>query len=128
MMRINNTPTNPGELRTKITLLSRSIVNATGGFPTVRYTTVATVWAKWVNVHGAETWAANMAQAEQPATVLIRHRVGVDNTLAIAKGAYTVTAAPASTFTGGVYELVSVDNIRERGEYIELKIKKVAKG
>lgn len=113
-------PMNPGDLRTRITLLSRSLVQDTSGFQTPRYTTVAKVWAKWVNVHGTETWAAHTAQAEQPATVTIRYRTGVDATLAIAKGEYTVT--------GGVFEVVSIDDILEHHRYIEFKVKRVVEG
>jgi SPP1 family predicted phage head-tail adaptor len=118
-------PINPGDLRTRITLLSRSLVQDTGGFQTPRYTTLATVWAKWVNVHGQETWLAQTAQAEQAATVTIRYRSGVDATIAIAKGTYSVTNALPSVFTGGVFDLVSFDDIQEGHRYIEMKLKRV---
>ena len=127
-MKIGDKITNPGELNTQITLLSRSVATGAGGFQSPLYTTLAVVWAKWVNVHGSEAWEAAMAQAMQAATLLIRHRSGIDHTVSIAKGSYTVTAAPASTFTGGVFEIVSLDNISERGEYIELKVRQMKAG
>lgn len=127
-MNLNGKPTNPGELRTQITLLSRSVVAAAGGFPTVRYTTIATVWAKWANVHGSEVWAAATIQADAPATVLIRYRSGLDNTIAVCKGAQTLSAALPSAVTGGAWEVVSLDDVQERHEYVEMKIKRVREG
>lgn len=127
-MILNNKPTNPGELRTPITLLSRSVSTDAGGFKTVRFTTIVSTWAKWSNVHGAEVWAANMAQADAPATLTIRYRASLDNTIAVCKGAQTLTNAAMSAVVGGVWEVVSLDDIQERHEYIEIKIKRMKAG
>jgi len=108
-MRLGLTITNPGELRTSITLQRRSVVTGTGGFQTPTWSTIATVWAKWVNVHGSEAWIAQTAQAGQAATVTIRYRSDVDLTCAVFKGSDR-------------WEIISIDNIQERGEYLELKV------
>lgn len=107
--------TNPGELRTPVLLAPRSVSTETGGFPSATPDTAhqVTAWAKWTNVHGAEAWTANAQGIEQAATVLIRYR-SMDESWYISRdnGA-------------SWYEIVSMDNIQQRGEYIELKIKRV---
>lgn len=114
-MNLNGTPTNPGELRVQITLQSRTSTENSGGFTEPEWSTIATVWAKWQNVHGSEVWAAQMVQANAPATVLIRYLTGLDTTCAVLKGS-------------DQYEIVSVDDIQERHEYLELKVKRVRSG
>jgi len=114
-MRINEKPTNPGELNVKIKLLKRTVIIDAGGFQVPGTEKIADVWAKWVNAHGSEVWTANMAGATQPATLLIRWRADVDETCLVEKD-------------GKLFEIVTADNIRERNEYIELKMKRVVKG
>lgn len=114
-MNLGGKTTNPGELRTRITLKRRSVSIETGGFQTPVLTTIAVVWAKWTNAHGQEAWLASSIQAEMPATVLIRFRTDVDQTCVVVKGSTT-------------FEIISLDNIGERGEYIELKVKRLVPG
>jgi len=114
-MELNGKVTNPGELRTPITLKKRTVGADAGGFQTPSLSTIAAVMAKWTNVHGSEVWISQTVKAVQPATVLIRYRSDVDATCVVVKG---------ST----VYEIVSLDNIQERSEYIELKVKRMGSG
>lgn len=114
-MILGNKPTNPGDLRTQITLLKRTVATGSGGFQTAGVTTIGTAWAEWENVHGSEVWNAAALNAVDPATVLIRYNSQVDETCLVQKGS-------------DVYEIVSVDNIRERGEYMELKVKRITDG
>ncbi|MGA2488785.1 MAG: phage head closure protein [Anaerolineales bacterium] len=66
--------------------------------------------AKWTNVHGMEAWAASQAGlAVSAATVLIRYRANVDTRCTIVKG-------------GIRWNIVALDNIQERNEYLELKV------
>jgi SPP1 family predicted phage head-tail adaptor len=109
-MVINGKVINPGELRTSITLQKRTVTANSGGFPSPGWSTLATVWARWENVHGGEVWQAETVQAERAATVLIRYRSDVDTTCAVLLGSDR-------------YQVVSMDNIQQRGEYIELKVK-----
>jgi len=110
-MNIGGKTTNPGELRTQITFLSRATTGDAGGFQVPTLTEVATVWSKWTNVHGSEAWMAASMTAEQAATVLVRWIANLDPTWLVRKGT-------------DLYEIVSPDNIGERGEYIELKVKR----
>ena len=104
-----------GELRTRITLQQRSVSVETGGFSVPTWSTIAEVWAKWTNVHGTEAWAALTAQAEGAATVLIRYRDDVDTTCSVLLGDMR-------------YEIVSMDNISQRGVSLELKVKRMKAG
>lgn len=108
-MRIGNTTTNPGELNTKITLHSRSITSGAGGFQKPSLSEIGEVWAKWTNVHGQEAWVASSVQAKSAATVLIRYTNAIDATCVVEK---------ESQF----FEIVSLDDIQNRHEYIELKV------
>jgi SPP1 family predicted phage head-tail adaptor len=109
-MILNGKPINPGELRTQITLYSRALTTEAGGFQVPDLEEIAEVWARWTNVHGSEVWAAQSVQAEGPATILIRYRDGLDTTCVVAKG-------------DQLYEIVSIDDIQNRHEYMELKVK-----
>ncbi len=114
-MNLNGKATNPGELRTQVTIQSRTASGDIGGFQEPSWVTVAVVWSKWTNVHGAEVWAAQTAQALAPATVTIRYRSDVDPTCALLKGSDR-------------YEILSMDDIQERHEYIELKVQRARAG
>jgi SPP1 family predicted phage head-tail adaptor len=109
-MIIGSKVTNPGEMRTQITLGTRTVATGAGGFQTDTFVSFATVWAKWTNIYGQETWQAAALNASKPATVLIRYNASLDETCLIQKGS-------------DVYEIVSIDNIGERGEYMELKVR-----
>ena len=114
-MRIGQGVTNPGELRTKIALVSRVTQQDAGGFPVQGNPVVIEVWGRWTNVHGSETWAADAAGAVKPATVLIRYHAGLDETWSVA-------------VDGKTYEIVSVDDIGLRHEYMELKVRRSVAG
>jgi SPP1 family predicted phage head-tail adaptor len=114
-MNLNGKTINPGELRTQITLESRGVSAETGGFQTPTWSTLATAWSRWTNAHGSEVWSAQAVQAEAPATVLIRYLAGLDTTCAVSKG-------------GVRYEIVSIDDIGERHEYLELKVQRMRAG
>lgn len=114
-MILNGKIFNPGELRTEITLQSRTVTTGSGGFMTPGGTTYGTVFAKWTNVFGSEVWVSQSVNAIQPATVLIRYISGMDTTWQIVKD-------------GQVYDIVSIDDIQNRHEYIELKVQHVGAG
>ena len=62
-MNLNGKVTNPGEMRTSITLQTPTITKAAGGAQVVTWTTLAVVWAKWTNIHGSEVWQSQAVQA-----------------------------------------------------------------
>ena len=109
-MNLNGKISNPGEMRTQITLQTRGVADNAGGFRVPGYSTLATVWSKWTNFHGSEVLAADAAGITSGATVVIRYLTGFDETGRVVKGSQT-------------YEVISIDDILDRHEYIELKLK-----
>lgn len=114
-MKIGTKVTNPGEMRTRITLQSRTTVQDAGGFLVPGWSTIDTVWSRWINAHGNEAIQAQIAQVDAPATLLIRYRDDIDTTCAVLKGTQQ-------------YEIKSIDNIQERNEYLELKVLRIKAG
>jgi SPP1 family predicted phage head-tail adaptor len=114
-MNINGKTINPGELRTPVTLQSRANDEDAGGFQSPDWSTIAVVLAKWTGVHGSEAWTAQTVQAQRAATVLIRWRSDVDETCAVLLGSDR-------------YEIVSMDDIQARHEYLELKVRLMRAG
>jgi SPP1 family predicted phage head-tail adaptor len=104
-----------GEMRTRVTLQARSLSTDAGGFQTPVWVDIADVWAKWVGVHGSEAWAASSVQAQGAATVTIRYRDDVDSTCAVLVG-------------DQLYEIVSIDDIRQKHELLELKVQQMRSG
>lgn len=108
-MILNGKVINPGELRTKITLHERTTQTLAGGFTKPGTSKLDDVWCRWVNAHGSESWVIATNQFRAAATVLIRYRDDIDTTCLVEK-------------SGLLFEIVSMDNIRDRNEYIELKV------
>ncbi|HAE59760.1 MAG TPA: hypothetical protein DCG54_09730 [Anaerolineae bacterium] len=109
----NGKISNPGELRTKITLESPTIASDAGGAQRKTYTSQGTVWAKWVNAHGQESIQDGALQQFLRATVTIRYRSDVTAGWAVSKGGlrYEIIAPP--------------DDIREKHEYLELQVQQM---
>lgn len=114
-MKIGDKPFNPGELRTPVLLAPRTVSTGTGGFqkPAPNTTKQVSTLARWVNAHGSEVWAADAAGVQEPATVTIRYR-NIDPTWYISKDNGT-----------SWFEIVSIDNVREYGELLELKVRRM---
>ncbi|MEA4919380.1 MAG: phage head closure protein [Clostridiaceae bacterium] len=107
-----------GDLRTPIRI-QHEVTTGTGSFATVTWYdlddtahagTAYNIYAKWVNVHGSEAWVADSVQAQLGATVTIRYRSDVTSTCRVLLG---------ST----IYEIASPDNIKQRNEWLEIKVK-----
>lgn len=128
-MLLNGKPFNPGELKTRIVLASKTLVKNDGGFQVPGYVFISEALCRWINVHGQETWAADARGAIKPATIMLRYRTDIDETCVVVKDATVEEVIEDDeitgyTFSGGeIYEIVSMDNIQELNEYIELKIK-----
>lgn len=86
-----------------------------GSFAEEIWQEICSVWANWVNVHGSEVWAAESVQALKAATVTIRYRSDVDEKCRI-------------LFNGIAYEIVSVNNVRQRNRVLEMKVRAAVNG
>lgn len=104
---------NIGDMRHRITLQKKVDVTDADGFTTQQWQDVATVWAAVENLHGREYWEAASVQAENTVKFTIRFRPDVEQTMRI-------------LFKGKVYNILSIDNIKYRNEFIEIKARELA--
>lgn len=112
-----------GQLRTKIRI-QKQVKIGTGSFAKTVWIDLGNaadtdppryIYASWINVHGSEAWIANSVQAQLGATVTIRYRPDVIPACRVLLG---------ST----VYQIVSLDNIQQRGQWLEMKVKAAVNG
>jgi head-tail adaptor len=103
-----------GKMNTFIDIITTAPIKDAEGFVTKGDTVLASVRAYKEQQHGSEKWA-NMA-AFSEATAMFRFRkipgVAIDTTLFIADAE-------------GRYNIVSVDDVRGRGMYVEVMAKEV---
>jgi len=112
-----------GDLQTKIRIQKQIKVGA-GSFAKMVWVDLGNtadtdptryIYASWINVHGSEAWIANSVQAQLGATATIRYRDGVTPACRILLG---------ST----IYQIVSLDNIHQRNQWLEIKVKAAVNG
>ncbi len=113
-MRLGNRITNPGELRTRVLFQTATLTKDAGGAQIPAYVDLDAPLVKWVNAHGPETVSADASKAIKRATVTRRYHSGVSEISSIVKD-------------GLRWQVVSVDDIQERHEYLELQVE-CAKG
>lgn len=108
---------NPGELRTPV--LFKHIVRGTDsmGFPVEEEKNVfgegREIRVKWVNAHGTEVFTSMQLELREPATVTMRYSPKItEQCLVYKKG----DSRP--------FEIISMDNVEERGRWLELKVQR----
>jgi SPP1 family predicted phage head-tail adaptor len=109
-MKLGNRITNPGDLRTLVTIQNPTINTGAGHAQTVSWSDVETVYAKWTNAHGQDVLTSDALKAVLRATVLIRYNAAVTGRSAILKD-------------GERWKVIgSPDDIQDRHEYMELVV------
>lgn len=71
------------------------------------------IHCKWVNAHGTEVFSAMQLQIREPATLTMRFSPLIDASMLVYKG---IDPRP--------YEIVSVDNVEDRGKWLEIKVQR----
>lgn len=108
---------NAGELRTPVRFCKITRVPNSKGIPEKREENVfggnKTVMCKWVNAHGSESFTAMQLQINEPATLTCRYSPKITPDLIAYKGD---DKSP--------YDVISVDNVEERGRWLEIKVKR----
>ena len=108
-----------GELRTRIRVFSSPTPGAVDddGYPVDKPVNVfgdgGSRLCKWVNAYGREVYDAKQAGVEEPATLTMRYTDRVTPTCLIYKGA---DERP--------YEVISVNDVEDRGIWLELKVQR----
>lgn len=96
------------ELKHRITLqLFTKVVNE-NGFEVETWVDFKTLWAAVTNLHGREYFAAAAVKAENTVKFTIRYVEGIDESMRI-------------LFKGKQYNISSIDNIKFRNRYVEIK-------
>ncbi|WP_042833204.1 phage head closure protein [Thermoanaerobacter sp. YS13] len=103
---------NIGDMRHRIILQKKVDITDADGFTTQQWQDVATVWAAVENLSGREYWQAAAVQAENTVKFTIRYRQDLDTSMRI-------------KFRDKYYNIIAIDNIKYRNEYIEIKTQEV---
>ncbi len=111
-MILNGKPFNPGELRTKVTFQIPAIVQDAGAAQSEVWTTLDTPYVKIVNAHGAEAVASDADKSTRRSTWTRRYNA-------------SVTELSSALLNGERWQVVSVDDIQNRHEYMELVMESV---
>lgn len=111
-MNLNGKPFNPGELKTPITIQNPTLVTDAGGAQSPTWADAAAVRAKWINDHGVESGQNDAEKFVQRATVLVRYLASISSASSVLKN-------------GERWQVIGMDNIQERNEYIELRVERV---
>ena len=107
---------NPGELRTPVVFKKITRAVNANGFPEETEAALydAPVYCKWVNAHGTEVWEHASLNIRDRATLTLRWRPELDDeTLLVYREG-----------KGQPYEIVSCDNVENRGEWLELTVQR----
>ena len=104
-----------GELRHKITFQKLTTTTNENGFEVEDWEDYKTVWAAITNLHGREYFEAAAVQKENTVKFTIRYFKGLDTSMRI-------------LFQGRQYNIISIDNIKYKNKYIEIKALEVEKG
>ena len=108
---------NAGELRTPVYFKKITRTTDSEGYPVEAETNVfgegVSVPVKWINAHGAEAFTAMQLELREPATLTLRYSPLIDETQLVYKGSDTQP-----------YEIVSIDNVEERGTWLEIKVQR----
>lgn len=107
---------NPGAMRTPVEILRREGQKDKDGYSSVSLSNVfgdgETVWCKWVNGHGTEVLNTMQFGLSEIATFTMRYSGKVTTDCVVKKG-------------GALYEIISLDNVRDRGAWLEGKVKRM---
>lgn len=118
---------NAGDCRTQIMIQSLTTGMDADGFPTEAWTPLwgdgVFIPCKWVNVHGKEVYEAQRLDLREAATLTIRYTPRVNARCRIWRRA-ELEGLPEYP-DRLAYEIISVDDIQDRHELLEIKVQRV---
>ena len=106
-------PLDAGALRTPVTVLAPTKTKNAAGFTEAALTDALgyTLYVQWKNAHGSEVLEHRELGLRDRATLRCRYDARIAPTCLIRKG-------------GEDWEIVSIDNIGERGTWLELQVER----
>ncbi len=104
-----------GEMRTKITIKAPQY-GIKAGFSKEVFVDIfpGPVWCKWANAHGTEVYQAEELHLRQPVTITMRY-----SPLVNVKCRIWHERDPEP------YEIIGIDNVGDRREFLEIKAQRV---
>lgn len=106
-MKIGNRITNPGELRTPVLFQNPTVSKDAGGAQTIAWADLDTAYVKIVNAHGPEAVTSDALKSVQRSVWTRRYHA-------------SVTPLTSGVLNGQRWQVISVDDIQNRHEYMEL--------
>lgn len=121
-----------GEMRTKATIQRQVQVDRPNGYTERAWESIfpSPVWCKWVNSHGTEVFDALRLELGEVATLTMRYSPLVDIRCRVLheRDAAAVAAAPEAAREDLArrlaYSIISLDNVEDKGEYLEIKLRR----
>ncbi|MFU0800203.1 MAG: phage head closure protein [Xylanivirga thermophila] len=101
-----------GSLNKRITLQELKLTVNENGFEVEEWIDFKTVWSGVSNLHGREYFDAAAIQMENTVKFTIRYLSGIDTAMRI-------------SFKDKYYNITSIDNIKYRNKFIEIKAMEV---
>ena len=103
-----------GQLRTPVTVIAVTMTKNANGFNVPAETDALgyTLYVQWRNAHGAEVLQAQELGLRDKATLRCRYDARITPTCLVRRG-------------GEDWEIVSIDNVDERGQWMELTVSRM---
>lgn len=121
---------NPGELRTEIVLAEVRTALDEEGYEIQEEIPLfdgVPIRCKWVNVHGREVYEAERLNLREMATLTMRYSPQINPRCRIWKCSELEGLESEQEKAALAYEIVSMDDIQNRHELLEIKVKRVVK-
>ncbi len=111
---------NAGELRTPVFFMRTDSAEDDEAYSVQQEVNVygpgKSVRVKWVNAHGSDSFIALQMKLREPATITCRYSSKITPDLFVYRG-----SDPKP------YEIISIDNVEERNQWLEIKVQRKVK-
>lgn len=111
---------NAGELRTPVFFMRVDRADDDEGYSAQQKANVfgpgKVVRVKWVNAHGSDAFIALQMKLREPATITCRYSPKITPELLVYR-----SSDPKP------YEIISIDNVEERNQWLEIKVQRKVK-
>ncbi len=118
---------NAGELRTQIIIKALSPGMDADGYPadtlTPLYGEGVSVGCKWINAHGREVYEAERLNLHEAATLTLRYSPAIHPRCRIWR-TDELAALDGKSDEAIAYDIISIDDIHNRHELLEIKVKR----
>lgn len=119
---------NAGELRTQIIIKALTPGMDADGYPTETRTPVydegVSIGCKWINAHGRDVYEAERLNLHEAATLTLRYSPAINERCRIWRTDELAALEAGKSDEAIAYDIVSIDDIHNRHEMLEIKVKR----